>query len=429
MPHVYINEKDSTVAGSIEENTNVVYIPGLKAADGSIEVNKPTLFKTSRAFQEAVGSYDKRNWNSRMAEMYIFLGLTVLFEAVGSESESGFLKENLSSGEVEFDFDKVALAVNWDKLRDRGLYKVKFLTAGAAGNALDETVGYAEDMLKCAAARGDCIALIDHKAAYELATGNDGDITADDYAQAIHEDFESIATKENNDFAKFGAAFSPWCNCTLGVKEQPVLLPASFVYLSAYGKATQNKQNPNWFAYAGSMRGIPAFKVEPLYKFGDVANAILQGRDIDWDKGGAFVEDDNQNSFAINPISDIDPFGNIVWGNRTLLFNEEGLTASSFLNVRNLVCDIKKRMYKTSRKFTFEQNDDILWANFSSDINELLDRAKSGRGIRGSKLEPIETDIKGRLKAHLVIIPVEAAEDFDLTLEMADSLDIIIENA
>lgn len=412
MPHIYINEKDNTVVGSIDENTNVVYVPGCKAEDGKIVDNEPTLFRTVKAFKEAVGTFSSKNWNARMAEMYLSLGLPVLFESFGDESEFADEDAELSSGEEpDLMFDAIAELVNWTKLKDKGLFSIKFLTTGAASS-----LECAEDMMACAKYRGDCIALIDHNKEYDLSSG-------EDIATKIHMEFDELATKDG---AKFAAAFSPWCNCTLD-KNTVIALPASFVFLSAYGKATQNKQNPNWFAYAGSMRGVPPFKVEPLYKFGDVANGILQGRSFTDD--GDFAEDDNTKTFAINPISDIDPFGNIVWGNRTLMFNDEGLTASSFLNVRNLVCDIRKRMYRTSRKFTFEQNDDILWANFSSDINDLLDKALSGRGIRGSRLTPIPTDIKGRLKAHLVIIPIEAAEDFDLTLEMADSLDIITENA
>lgn len=111
------------------------------------------------------------------------------------------------------------------------------------------------------------------------------------------------------------------------------------------------------------------------------------------------------------------------------MYNAEGLRASSFLNIRNLVCDIKKTLYKASRKFTFEQNDDILWANFCSEISPLLDRALSGSGIRGYKITQEETSIKGRLKAHIKIIPIEAAEDFDLTVEMTDSLETVTENA
>ena len=125
MPHVYINEKDNTVAGSIDENTNVVYVPGLKASDGTLKDNEPTLFRTTKALKAALGSYSTKNWNARMAEMYISLGLPVLFESFGKEDD--FIKddEELESGELpELNFDAVAALVDWDKLSDRGLYRI-----------------------------------------------------------------------------------------------------------------------------------------------------------------------------------------------------------------------------------------------------------------------------------------------------------------
>ena len=411
MPHVYINEQDNTRAGSVEENTNVVFIPGCIHEDGTMETGEIKLFRNLRDFKKAVGSYDWNNINAKMAERLINLGLIVLFWNAGVEDDFQVEGQELESGELpELDFTLVADEVDWGTLSDKGLYKIKFLTTGSVSS-----MEYAEDMMACAKKRGDCIALIDHDEKYDLASD-------ETIAEKIHEEMETLAKDPG---AKYAAAFSPWCKCTLDVKRDPITLPASFVYLSAYGKASQ--QNPNWFAYAGSLRGIPSFKIEPIEKYGDVANGVLQGRVFNED--GSFADTDNQNTFAINPISDIDPFGNIVWGNRTLMWNVEGLTASSFLNIRNLVCDIKKELYRASRKFTFEQNDDILWANFKAEISGLLDRALSGSGVRGYNIEKIDTDIKGRLKAHVKIIPIEAVEDFDLTIEMADSLDVVIENA
>ena len=43
----------------------------------------------------------------------------------------------------------------------------------------------------------------------------------------------------------------------------------------------------------------------------------------------------------------------------------------------------------------------------------------------GYKLIKEATNKKGTLKAKIRIIPVEAVEDFDLTIELADSLEIV----
>ena len=401
MPHIYINELDNTVAGKISASTNVVYIPGAIEAGGTLANNDPTMFSTVTEFMKAVtgdvkGKLSADNYNAIMARELLSLGLGVLFESFGTHSA-------LLDAEAIFEL------VDFSKLTDKGLFKFKFLMGGAT-----ESMSRAKDMLECAAKRGDCIALIDHDSVIEGASGDDS------VSETIYESFKQIASDDN---AKFGAAFSPWCKFDL--KEGEMELPGSFAFLSAYGRAVKN--NPNWYAAAGFFRGRIPSLVAPVYKFGDADSAVLQGRDIAED--GGFGDNDNQ-SYAINPISLVDEAGFIVWGNRTLLDNSEagGLTASSFLNIRNLVCDLKKALYKAARKYTFEQNTDILWINFCSEFYPLLDKAKSGGGIRKYKAERIDTDIKGRLKALIKITPIEAVEDFDLTVEMTDSLEELTES-
>ena len=96
-----------------------------------------------------------------------------------------------------------------------------------------------------------------------------------------------------------------------------------------------------------------------------------------------------------------------IWGNRTCLPNTNVLTtgedlkwadgavanvsdistdtdqlvASSFANIRILLCDIKKALYKASRSRQFEQNSDVLWVNFTSQVNPLLEEMKQSYGI------------------------------------------------
>lgn len=421
MPHTYINEEDNTLPGGLDENTNIVFIPGLLETDAEwdLETEDPIrLFRSVKAFIKAAGDPKDNNLNSIMAKHLLESGMPVLFEAVGKVSDTEFIEDTPSTGLPVLDFDAVAAAVDWMELTDKGLYKVKFLTTGAAKTGAfipsGESTTVGENMMLCAERRGDCIALLDHEKEITVPTGKTP-------AEVIHEEFSEMAEESG---AKFSAVFSPWCKCTLS--KEGMELPASFVYLAAY--AYSNKFNPNWFAYAGSQRGKAPFKVEPMIKFGDAAAAVLQSRDINPD--GSFGADDNI-GYAINPICNIDAFGNIVWGNRTLKNNESGLTASSFLNIRNLVCDIKKELYRASRKYAFEQNDDILWANFCGDVTPLLDKAKSGRGVRGYKLINEDTDVKGRLKALVQIAPIYPAEDMELTVEMTDTMDTasVTENA
>jgi phage tail sheath protein FI len=130
------------------------------------------------------------------------------------------------------------------------------------------------------------------------------------------------------------------------------------------------------------------------------------------------------NSIAINAITNINPYGLTIWGNRTLKPVEENLVATNFLNIRNLISDIKKTCYRAARKATFEQDTDVLWINFKSDIAKLLDRMKSGYGISGYKIvrdyDHEKSAENATLCAKIVIYPTYAVEDFYITVILRD---------
>lgn len=426
MPHIYINEVDNTVASAVE-NFDVVYIPGAIEENGTLEDEVPTLFVSANKFREALtgsksGAISAENANAKLAEQLISLGLPVLFESFGKVKE--IIEESgMEPVTVILTPEDIIAQVDFEKLADKGLFSFKFISAGAAGNLLDEfeeevegeviTTSFADKMIACAAKRGDCIALIDHKKEFEAVEGKT-------FAEQAHGAFSALLARVK-DAAKFAAAFTPWCEFSFGT------FPGSSAFLSSYAQSIKN--NPSWYAAAGSVRGqIPAF-IRPLEEFGDADCLILQAREINPD--GSFNDLEDNKGFAINPICNIRPFGYIVWGNRTLVDNEEtnGLSASSFLNIRNLCCDIKKTLYIAAHKFTFEQNSDILFVNFKAEITPLLDRALSGNGIRGYRIIKQSTDVKARLKATVRIVPIEAVEDFELTVEMTDSTEEVSENA
>ena len=170
---------------------------------------------------------------------------------------------------------------------------------------------------------------------------------------------------------------------------------------------------------AGSIRGkLPYEQVKVDYRYGQEDIDILQDRITEGSK-------------AVNVVAEIRPYGNIVWGNRTLFpvtrdpeTDTIGLKASSFLNIRHLCCDIKKVLFRAARRFTFEPNSDALWVNFKGAITPLLEEMRTGQGIKGYKLIKESTDQKATLKAVVKIIPIEAVEDFDLTVELSDSISV-----
>lgn len=127
---------------------------------------------------------------------------------------------------------------------------------------------------------------------------------------------------------------------------------------------------------------------------------------------------------AINPIYNAGTYGYRIWGNRVLGgISSNAVEAdkySNFLNIRVLLCDIKKQVYHSAMRVTFEPNDDIVWINFKTLSNSLLDRMKSGRGISWYKWTKEKSDKLATIVAILTIKPIEAVESFEINIVLTD---------
>ena len=393
MPKVKITEIDNTGAIQLNSVSNVVYIPG-----ASVSAVEPILYLSARELKNAKsekGYYEDGSY--KLAYRLLQLGMQVLYEGVVGTQESG--------GEYSVDLS----GLDYERLADKNMYNIRFLTTGAYAQP-------SKNMLECAYDRGDCIALVDHEnyADYDVAT--------------VRTDIEDYLDSTTKEVGSYCSAFSPWLDLRLTDSGSDITtMPGSAGYLLAYARSVQT--NPNWYAAAGSFRGVISELVKPVYALSKAEAEVLQARakgaEVDLDEAGDNV------GVAINPICEIRPFGCIVYGNRTLLENKAGsdgvgvTKATSFLNVRNLISTLKKELYFASNKYTFEQNSEVLWINFKSQITPLLDQMQSGNGIEGYKLVKQPTDKKARLKAKVIIVPIEAVEDFELEVSLEDSLEVV----
>lgn len=276
-------------------------------------------------------------------------------------------------------------------------------SASAISKSSDPNGGIMIKMLECAGesgenGRGDCVAIIDHTNIPNRPLTGETSV------------YNKLA-ELNLANAEFGTMFTPWAiyNVVAENKEVPVqqVMPASFGYLLSLAKSIKN--NPNWFAIAGAARGMVPY-IKSLNTVQRLSNKIAN--DMQQRNGKT----------SINPITEIKPYGLLIWGNRTLKNNsiEGNLTATSFLNIRNLVSDVKKQAYITAKKYMFEQNNDILWVNFKSGLTPLLDRMQSGQGLSGYKIIKGTTQEKAKVVATIKLYPVYAVEDFEITVVISD---------
>lgn len=291
-----------------------------------------------------------------------------------------------------------------ERLVVKSEYTLKYLTTGAypvfeypglstAGATISAL------MLKCATTRTDCVALIDHTNNTNRALTGTGSV----YESAKEFFREMSADKTRPD--SHGTIFTPWIRCNVALSGTPVDLPASFGYLTALGEAI--KTSPNFLATAGVTRGVIPDLIEPCQKISAVIANKFQ------------PEDD----VAINAITSIKPYGYVIWGNRTGKNNalDNGLTATAFLNVRNIVSDISKLAYQTAVALTYEQNSGILWTDFVAGITPLLDRMVTGNGLSGYNIQRVDTTERAKIKAKIIVSPIEPVEDFDIEIALTDA--------
>lgn len=296
-------------------------------------------------------------------------------------------------------------------LLDRGLYSFKYLTTGGYPVFEYQSNSIGKQMATLCYTRGDAVALIDH---------TDNPARALTGLESVYYSMCNSANMIPTAYQSFATMFTPavemslintyrgwsWIDSVRVKLPSTCVLPASFAYLSCLASAI--KVFPNWNAIAGATRGKVTGLVAPR-TVKTLTNAIAD----------SFTPDTQT---AINPITNIKPYGQCIWGNRTLVDNsiKQGTTATSFLNIRNLVSDVKKQLFVACQSLLFEQNTDVLWVNFLSLITPILDKMVSGFGIHNYKIIKLPNSDKTQINVKIRLYPIYAVESFDITIYLND---------
>lgn len=450
MPSIKIFEEDLTKGGGRSTDLNVVYVPGFMSTDkggpnedtfrigawpctkkydttgavsysvdtsNSAMAGEPKLCSTITEFEMYFGT-KPATVGSGVDKSYIYAkeliasGLPVLYESINDIDSC-----DKDGNAIEFSSDTMKLYLQgdtdsgiesvYDKLWDRGEYQFKYLTSGGYPSFDGEGIQIATKMANLTQSdskegdtksRGDCIALLDYEDDVNMPLSGTNSVY-----ELVKTQFASLGGAEGS------AVFTPWVNMNFITYDETLSMPGSFGYLMALAKSLRT--NPSWLAIAGATRGqIPNLDGDkPLNINKTLTNAIAESYQ-------------NRDGISINAITNIKPFGYRIWGNRTLKNNsvEGDLTATSFLNTKTMVCDVKKVVWDACRKYMFEQNNDVLWLNFKSYIEPTLNQMKTGAGLSGYKIIKGTTNEKAKLVATIKLYPLYAVEDFEVTVQMLD---------
>lgn len=428
-----IYKRVSKYSGTLSGTTQLVL-----GFDTSVSESQITTYLTSCGLTSADSNFDRDglttvylDFDYDMSYVYakelIMMGVPVVYKVL--EPTTTAYTDVLTALNTYF----ASSLTNPDGILDRGEYSIKYVTSGSypsfAYTYISDTAASASpnfwgSMSLLAKTRGDCVSLIDP-----------ADCTTDSEARSLSveqminpDNIFTVAEKlcASFDGEEYASMFAPWilytsqanyilnnANSSVTLPQlDSVIMPPSFAYLVTLAKSI--KINNNWLAVAGVARGQVPY-INGLYTSKRLSNTL------------ANVYQPRNGKTSINAITNIKPYGLTIWGNRTMKNNlenamggEDGLTATSFLNIRNMVSDVKKTAYNAAKTLMFEQNSDVLWVNFLSRVTPLLDQLMSGQGLSDYKVIKNPTNEKAKLKATIKLYPIYAVEDFEITIELSD---------
>ena len=370
-----------------------------------------------------------------------------------------YLKNNYDVVYCDVDFNPTAgTKPTLSFLLDKDRYNIKFLTAGVdhaiqttitpksedttdstdSKDTTDSTPSISFDfsvlnnLIEIAKTRMDCIVVASVKYSTENCTkaGITGDVLADCVKTAMMESSGtvegvettiSVSTASNADFVtaedvgKFAALIVPNEICSLTTLSKGTIkftAPASFAYLVALGACM--KKNQYWLPVANSARG----SVESIGTPDLTVTKYHMDQEI--------IRDENV--IAFNGIVKIRPYGNVIWGDRTLLKLTNSVKASGYTSLMLMVCDISKEAYNASVRYTYESNNEVTWLSYKSRITALLDQMVTAGVLQSYDVAKMPADTYNKIVCRITIYPNLPVENFDIYIHL-DNAELQLENA
>lgn len=472
MPHININIEDNTGV-EYTGGESVVFIPGgILIQDGYADTNKCTYISTSQYGNlNEILSINITNDETAvdiagtvaLIEACLVNNLDVIYcyvddygtkvnkyGTVGEAEGDPKLPEipkllpgTVFSGELIMEEKtkkkQYGYKPNIDFLKDKDTYNVKLLTTGYFGVQL---TGAEDDSLPSLQDRNEkkytpdfdtclkpLIELADFRKDCRVISGfdyyNDESIPKISGNKAIRTkdptDGDGLAYQistylEENplDHGEYGALYLPNITSTITLNSVSSLdsrtitltMPSIYGYLIDYGKSLAKGQE--WLPVANSERGSVS----------TIGTADLTVTKYNLDTN--IIKDTNGTSF--NGIVNLRPYGDVIWGDRTLLNLGDTVKATAYLSLSLLICDVAKRAYQAAVRYTYESNNDVTWFNFKTRVTSLLDEMVAAGVLGNYKMQKQPSKTYNKITCKITLYPNLPVENFDIyiNLENAD---------
>lgn len=189
--------------------------------------------------------------------------------------------------------------------------------------------------------------------------------------------------------SSYTSVFYPWLQISDVNNSANIFIPptAEVVKNIAF---TDNVSQP-WFATAGYTRGkVNAKKTRFTLKQSD-RDTLYDGR--------------------INPIATFSDVGIVIWGNRTT-YNRN--TPLRDLNIRRLLLQARKLVVAVSNRLLFDQNDNTVRNQFTSQVTPILDNIRKERGLSDFRIVLSDSSDRNTLVGKIYLKPTSTLEFIEL---------------
>jgi hypothetical protein len=192
------------------------------------------------------------------------------------------------------------------------------------------------------------------------------------------------------------ALYWPWVQIFDAYNDQNVWIPPVGFALQAI--AYNDNVGEAWYAPAGVNRGICPGALALEYR------PTLGQREFIYGPG---------NGNAVNPLVNLPLDGITIYGQRTM---QRFPSALDRINVMRLIFYSKKVLSRAARVLVFEQNDEILWNQFSNIVSPYMANIQARRGVEAYRVicdDTTNTAFRrnnNEMYGVILLIPTKAAE-------------------
>jgi phage tail sheath protein FI len=137
----------------------------------------------------------------------------------------------------------------------------------------------------------------------------------------------------------------------------------------------------------------------------------------------------NDSTSRVNPIMKLKSYGYVIYGNYTCRVADdiESFSALDSLNVRITANCVKKEIFNTCMKLTFEPNNGSLWMKFYDAMDKYLLFMKRNDGVYDYRIQMDESTVTTddinqlRCPGKVWINPTRTAEFFDIDFTITEA--------